>query len=124
MQSRAPEPRSSSSGPTERTTDCSDLSATEDKGDSASVLGLNKLDIHDSSLDDNEGRNIEARATAAYDKPQGEAIQGLGTATGEPITEEDRIFARERQVVAQYLLENVAEFRELSEIRLKVIEAV
>ncbi|KAK7727562.1 hypothetical protein SLS53_003885 [Cytospora paraplurivora] len=117
-QSQAPEPHSSPSGPSERTADYSDLSATENKDDAALVLGLNKLDIRDPSLNHNEvASDIEARATAAYDKPPGESEQG--TATGEPITEEDRIFAHERQVVSQYLLENVAEFRELSEIRLK-----
>lgn len=39
---------------------------------------------------------------------------------GPPPADEDRLFERERTVSMQYLLDNVAEFRELTEIRKKV----
>lgn len=39
---------------------------------------------------------------------------------GPPPADEDRLFERERAVSMQYLLDNVAEFRELTEIRKKV----
>lgn len=41
---------------------------------------------------------------------------------GPPPADEDRLFERERAVSIQYLLDNVAEFRGLSEIRKKVNE--
>lgn len=41
---------------------------------------------------------------------------------GPPPADEDRLFERERALSIQYLLENVAEFRELAEIRKKVNE--
>lgn len=39
---------------------------------------------------------------------------------GPPPADEDRLFERERAVTMQYLLDNVAEFRQLTEIRKKV----
>lgn len=39
---------------------------------------------------------------------------------GPPPADEDRLFERERSLSLQYLLDNVAEFRELTEIRKKV----
>lgn len=39
---------------------------------------------------------------------------------GPPPADEDRLFERERAVSMQYLLDNVAEFRELTDIRKKV----
>lgn len=40
---------------------------------------------------------------------------------GPPPADEDRLFERERSLSIQYLLDNVAEFRELTEIRKKVM---
>lgn len=46
-----------------------------------------------------------------------------GDAKGPPPAVEDRLFERERAVSMQYLLDNVAEFRELTDIRKKVINS-
>ncbi|ROW10380.1 hypothetical protein VMCG_02022 [Cytospora schulzeri] len=93
------------------------LAATNETADGALVLGLKKLDVNDSSKNKEDDTQAEKATRVDVNEPPSGANQS--TEAGEPITEEDRLFACERKAVLQYLLDNVAEFRELSEIRQK-----
>ncbi|KUI56002.1 Ribosomal RNA large subunit methyltransferase E [Cytospora mali] len=103
--------------PSKRATDHDASTTSTETGDRALILGLKKLDVNDSIRDREDGEQIEKSATTENDEQSNGANQR--TEAGEPASEEDRLFARERQVLLQYLLDNVAEFRDLSEIRLK-----
>lgn len=103
--------------PSEQMTDRIALTATNETGDNELALGLVKLEVNDSSMDKNDGTQVQNAATTEINELPSGANQT--TEAGEPITEEDRLFAHERKAVLRYLLDNVAEFRELSEIRQK-----
>ncbi|KUI73295.1 Cap-specific mRNA (nucleoside-2'-O-)-methyltransferase 2 [Cytospora mali] len=103
--------------PSKRASDRDALNTSTATGDRALNLGLKELDVNDSSMENDGGEQIEKSATTENDEQSNGANQR--TEAGEPASEEDRLFARERQVLLQYLLDNVAEFRDLSEIRLK-----
>jgi hypothetical protein len=107
--------------PSEQITDRTALAATNETGDNELALRLVKLEVNDSRIDKNDGTQVQNAATTEINEPPSRANQTTeaGTEAGEPITEEDRLFAHERKAVLQYLLDNVAEFRELSEIRQK-----
>lgn len=83
-----------------------DMTATKEAVGNDLVLGLKGLDVNSPSTNATETK--EPRI----------GVEQI-TESGELATEEDRLFTRERRTVLQYLLDNAAEFRELSEIRLK-----
>ena len=84
---------------------------TETHGETL-AFGLKDLTIDSSAKETKDIVQVDNSASAE--------LGGQRSGAGEFLTEEDQIFARERSVVTQYLLDNVAEFRELSEIRQKV----
>lgn len=73
--------------------------------DDVLVPGLEELDV-----------NIPKQVISLEKQDKGPRDDGRGP----PPAVEDRLFERERAVTMQYLLDNVAEFRELNEIRKKV----
>lgn len=94
------------------------LIAINETGGNALASGLNDLEINSSSTENMEKDCQVEKSTTGIDEPRSGADHSAEV--GEFLTEEDRVFARERKTVSQYLLDNVAEFRELSDIRLKV----
>lgn len=101
----------------EPTTDRATLVATNKIVDNDLVLALKELDVNSSGTNAKDDTQTGEEATTENEQPRIGANRC--TESGELITEEDRLFSRERKVVLQYLLDNVAEFRELSDIRLK-----
>ncbi|KAI3392750.1 hypothetical protein diail_5229 [Diaporthe ilicicola] len=81
---------------------------TSDRGDSIS---------HDVLVHELKGLDVNRPDTATTVDNQDEGPQD--GAKGPPPADEDRLFDQERSITIQYLLENVAEFRELTEIRKK-----
>lgn len=69
------------------------------------VLGLQELDV-----------NVPKKVSSFEKQDDDPRASGKGP----PPADEDRLFERERAASMQYLLDNVAEFRELTEIRKKV----
>lgn len=69
------------------------------------VLGLQELDV-----------NVPKKVSSSEKQDDDPRASGKGP----PPADEDRLFERERAASMQYLLDNVAEFRELTEIRKKV----
>lgn len=74
--------------------------------------------LHDVLVPRLEELDINSPEKATPLEKQDNAMRDHGK--GPPPADEDRLFEQERAVSMQYLLDNVAEFRELTEIRKKV----
>lgn len=100
-----------------RTADRATLTTIKETGDNGLVLGLEGLKVNDASKCSNDDSQVEETTTTEIKETRIGADQSAEP--GELIAEEDQFFSRERNAVLQYLLDNVPEFRELSEIRQK-----
>lgn len=74
--------------------------------------------IHDALVPVLEELDVNGPKKVVRFEKQGNDLRDDGK--GPPPADEDRLFERERSLSIQYLLDNVAEFRELTEIRKKV----
>lgn len=85
---------------------------------SGQASGHNDATIHDALVPVLEELNVNGpKKVVRFEKLESD-LRNDGK--GPPPADEDRLFERERSLSLQYLLVNVAEFRELTEIRKKV----